>query len=51
MKEKDDDQTQSPVRGPSNKKIFVVAASAVGGAAVIIWLTRDEKKPLSNQIP
>jgi hypothetical protein len=51
LKEKDDDQTQSPVKGPSNGKIFVVAASAVGGAAAIIWLTRDEKKPISNQIP
>jgi hypothetical protein len=51
LKEKDDDQTASPVKGPSNGKIFVVSAIAVGGAAGIIWLTHDEKKPLSNQIP
>jgi hypothetical protein len=51
LKERDDDQTASPVGGPSNKKLFVVAAGVVGGAAAIVWLTRDEKKPLSNQIP
>ncbi len=51
LKEQDQDQAVSPVKGPSNRKLFVVAASAVGGAAGIIWLTRDEKKPISNQIP
>jgi FecR protein. len=51
LKEQDDDQTASPVKGPSNGKIFVVSAIAVGGAAGILWLAHDEKKPLSNQIP
>lgn len=51
LKEKDDDQTASPVKGPSNKKIFFVAAGAVGGTAGIIYWKRDEKTPLSNQVP
>ncbi len=51
--EKDQDQTASPVGGPSNKRIFVVAAIATGTAAgILYWRSEsDEKKPISNQIP
>ena len=51
LKEKDDDQVASPVKGPSNKTFFVVAAVAVGGTGLLLWSKRDEKKPISNQIP
>ncbi len=51
LKEQDDDQTAPPVKGPSNRKLFVVAATATGAAAGIIWMSRDQKKPISNQIP
>lgn len=51
LKEQDQDPTASPVKGPSNRKFFIVVASAVGATAGIVWLSRDEKKPISNQIP
>ncbi len=51
LKEKDYDDSQSPVKGPSNRKIFVVVAIATGAAAAILWATDHEKKPISNQIP
>lgn len=51
--EQDQDQTVSPVGGPSNRRIFVIAAAAVGGTALILDLksNSDKKKPISNQIP
>lgn len=49
--EKDQDQTASPVGGPSNKKIFIYAAVGTGTAAAILYFTNDKKKPISNQIP
>ena len=50
LKEKDDDQIASPVKGPGNKTFFVIAAVGVGATAAIIFAKRDEKKPISNQI-
>lgn len=51
--EQDQDQTASPVSGPSNKKIFVYAAIGTGTAAgLLFWHDeKNEKKPISNQIP
>lgn len=51
--EKDQDQTASPVGGPSNKRIFVVAAAAIGSTALILDLKSNngKKPPISNQIP
>lgn len=51
LQEQDDDQAPSPVKGPSNRKLFIYVASAAGGAAAMIYMTHDEKKPISNQIP
>ncbi|HEX6879477.1 MAG TPA: FecR domain-containing protein [Terriglobales bacterium] len=51
LQEQDDDQAPSPVKGPSNRKLFIYVASAAGGAAAVIYMTHDEKKPISNQIP
>ncbi len=51
--EKDQDQTASPVGGPSNRKIFAIAAIGTGTAAAILYWRSEshEKKPISNQIP
>ncbi|MDT8070457.1 MAG: hypothetical protein ROO76_20005 [Terriglobia bacterium] len=51
--EKDDDQTASPVSGPSNRRIFVIGAIGTGAAAgLIYWRSKsNEKKAVSNQIP
>ncbi len=51
--EQDQDQTASPVGGPSNKKIFVYAAIGTGTAAgLLLWHSEsNKKKPISNQIP
>lgn len=51
LKEKDDDQVASPVKGPGNRTFFVIAAVGAGATAAIIFAKRDEKKPISNQIP
>jgi hypothetical protein len=51
--EQDQDQTVSPVGGPSNKRIFVYAAIGTGTAAgLLYWRSENnKKKPISNQIP
>jgi hypothetical protein len=51
--EKDQDQTASPVGGPSNKKIFVYVGIGTGTAAALLyWRSESGKKtPISNQIP
>lgn len=51
--EQDQDQTASPVGGPSNKKIFVYAAVGTGAVAgLLYWHSEsNKKKPISNQIP
>lgn len=51
--EQDQDQAASPVSGPSNKKIFYYAAGVTAGAAALIYWhsEKNEKKPISNQIP
>lgn len=51
--EQDQDQTVSPVSGPSNKKIFVYAAIGTGTAAALLyWHSESNKKTaISNQIP
>ncbi|HEU5402640.1 MAG TPA: hypothetical protein VFU86_14860 [Terriglobales bacterium] len=51
--EQDQDQAESPVGGPSNKKIFAYAAIGTGAAAAIIFWRSEvgEKKAISNQIP
>ena len=51
--ERDQDQTVSPVSGPSNRRIFVIAAAAVGGTALFLDLENrtDKKTAISNQIP
>ncbi len=51
--EKDDDQAASPVSGPSNRRIFVVAAIGTSATAgLIYWHSeKNEKKPVSNQVP
>ncbi len=49
--EKDQDETASPVRGPSNRKIFAVVAIGTGTAAGILVWSNEKKKPISNQIP
>lgn len=51
--EQDQDQTVSPVSGPSNRRIFVIAAAAVGGTALFLDLENrtDKKTAISNQIP
>ncbi|MGE5110906.1 MAG: hypothetical protein ACM3JB_08635 [Acidobacteriaceae bacterium] len=51
LQEKGDDQTASPVGGPSNRRIFTVAGAAVGGTAAVVWMKNDTKTPISNQIP
>jgi hypothetical protein len=51
--EKDQDQTASPVGGPSNGRIFVIAAIGTGAVAGILYVksASGKKKPISNQIP
>ena len=49
--EQDQDQTASPVSGPSNKKIFIYVAAGTATAAGILILKNDRKTPISNQIP
>lgn len=51
--EQDQDQTVSPVSGPSNRRIYVIAAAVVGGTALYLDLENrtDKKTAISNQIP
>lgn len=51
LKEVDYDQTESPVKGPSNRKIFVWVGGATAATGALVWATVDHKKPISNQIP
>jgi FecR protein len=51
LKEKDDDGPESAVRRTSDKAIFYIVAAGAGGAAAMIFATKNEKKPISNQIP
>jgi hypothetical protein len=39
------------VRRTSDKAIFYIVAAGAGGAAAMIFATKNEKKPISNQIP
>lgn len=53
LEEKDQDQTASPVGGPSNRKIFAFVLFGTGAAAgIIYWRSESNKKTvISNQIP
>ena len=51
LKEKDDEGPESAVKRTSDKAIFYIVAGGAGATAAMIFATKNDKKPISNQIP
>ena len=51
LTEKDQNDPASPVRGPSNGRVFIYAAGATVGTSILIWKLDHKKPNVSDQIP